>query len=82
MAIVRINEIRKMTVDELQDKLIQLRMELSRELAAKRVPGKTFNAGKLKDFRRAIAKVLTVINANKKKEKKAKPANKKSSRKN
>jgi len=42
----------------------------------------THNAGKLKDFRRAIAKVLTVINANKKKEKKAKPANKKSSRKN
>lgn len=61
MAIIRKNDFAKLSAEELKDKLSQLRNELNRELGAKNVPGKKFNHGKVGEFRRTIARVLTKL---------------------
>lgn len=61
MAIIKKNDFEKLSAEELKDKLSQLRNELNRELGAKNVPGKKFNHGKVGEFRRTIARVLTKL---------------------
>ena len=58
MAILRSKEIWDMEVDEIQDKLVELRAELSKSAAA----GVIENPGKIRELKRTIARVLTILN--------------------
>ncbi|MEM2014942.1 MAG: 50S ribosomal protein L29 [Candidatus Methanomethylicia archaeon] len=60
MAIIRIEEIRKMTPEKRREKLIELKTELAkaRALAASGAPLE--NPKKIRELRKAIARILTV----------------------
>jgi large subunit ribosomal protein L29 len=53
-------EIRKMKPEDLDKKLSELRLELSKELSNIRMGRSVKNPGKIRELRRAIARILTV----------------------
>ncbi len=61
MAILRINEIRDMDNETIKNKLYQLRAELVKENTNSRRSGKDINTGRIKEIRKAIARLLTVL---------------------
>jgi large subunit ribosomal protein L29 len=66
MAILRIKEIKGMTGPEREKRLEELRAELTRARALKTGGGTVENPGRIREMRRAIARILTV-NAEEKK---------------
>lgn len=62
MAILRIEEIRSMSDEELRKKLQELRAELMKEKAVKASGGAVSNPGRMREIRRTIARILTVLN--------------------
>ena len=62
MAILRSKEIWDMEVDEIQDKLVELRAELSKNVYKSAAAGVNENPGKIKELKRTIARVLTILN--------------------
>ena len=62
MAILRSKEIWDMEVDEIQDKLVELRLELSKNVAKNASAGVVENPGKIRELKRTIARVLTILN--------------------
>ena len=62
MAILRSKEIWDMEVDEIQDKLIELRTELSKNVSKSAAAGVNENPGKIRELKRTIARVLTILN--------------------
>ncbi len=62
MAILRTSEIRDMSVEELKDKLEELRMELLRERSKATAVGVPENPGRVRELRRTIARIMTIIN--------------------
>ena len=62
MAILRSKEIWDMEVDEIQDKLVELRAELSKNVAKGASAGVIENPGKIRELKRTIARVLTILN--------------------
>ena len=62
MAILRSKEIWDMEVDEIQEKLIELRIELSKNVAKDAAAGVVENPGKVRELKRTIARVLTILN--------------------
>ena len=62
MAILRSKEIWDMEVDEIQDKLVELRAELSKNVSKNAAAGVNENPGKIRELRRTIARVLTILN--------------------
>jgi len=73
---VKIEDIRKLKPAELDKKLSELRLELSKEYGTVKMGRATKNPGKIKEVRRDIAKILTVKNQLKKSAKKEDKANK------
>jgi large subunit ribosomal protein L29 len=61
MAILRPNEIRGMSVDEMKAKLRELRAELARERAIAAAGGSLENPARIRELRRTIARVLTIL---------------------
>lgn len=61
MAILRMREIREMKPDERRRKLEELRTELSRLRAMVRAGGSIQNPGRIRELRRTIARILTVM---------------------
>lgn len=61
MAVLRINEIRDMDNDTIKNKLYQLKAELVKENTNSRRSGKDINTGRIKEIRKAIARLLTVL---------------------
>ena len=61
MAILRMREIREMTPDERRRKLEELQTELSRLRAMVRAGGSIQNPGRIRELRRTIARILTVM---------------------
>jgi len=61
MAILRMREIREMTSDERRKKLEELQTELSRLRAMVRAGGSIQNPGRIRELRRTIARILTVM---------------------
>ncbi len=55
-----IDEIRKMSDEELKKKLAELRLELSKELGFAKMKRPVKNPGKIRELRKAIARILTV----------------------
>ncbi len=63
MAIIRKSELKKMSAEELEKKLAELRMELLK-LNAQRAVGASVNPGRLRETKKTIARILTYLNLN------------------
>lgn len=57
---MKIQEIRKMKPENLDKKLSELRLELSKELGSVKMGRAVKNPGKIKQMRKSIAQILTV----------------------
>lgn len=62
MAILKPNEIRDMSVEEMKAELDELRSELARERAIAASGGSLEDPGRVSELRRTIARVLTILN--------------------
>jgi large subunit ribosomal protein L29 len=60
MAILRVDEIRKMNPDERLEEMDKLAMELIRERAVASAGGAPESPGKIKEIRRTIARIKTI----------------------
>jgi large subunit ribosomal protein L29 len=61
MAILRASEIRDMGMEDLKEKLEELRMELLRERSKATAVGVPENPGRVRELRRTIARILTIM---------------------
>jgi large subunit ribosomal protein L29 len=61
MAIVRRQELREMTVENLQSKLSEVEKELLRELGQRKTAGRPSNAGKYRELKRLRARIKTLL---------------------
>ncbi|WP_456471961.1 50S ribosomal protein L29 [Methanocaldococcus sp.] len=66
MAIIRKSELRAMSNEDLKNKLIELKRELLKERAHKMASGAPLNPGRMRELRRTIARILTILNERKK----------------
>lgn len=62
MAILKSKDIWEMDVDEIQNKLDELRAELSKNISKSSASGIIENPGKVRELKRTIARVLTILN--------------------
>ncbi|MCD6502840.1 MAG: 50S ribosomal protein L29 [Euryarchaeota archaeon] len=69
---MRPDDIRRMSMEERLQKLEELRKELIRLRGQAKMGGAVQNAGKIKEVRRAIARILTIIREEQLKEEKMK----------
>lgn len=60
MVILRKEDIRDMSLDELDEKLLELRNELLRERSIIAAGGAPENPGRIKEIRRTIARMKTI----------------------
>ena len=58
MAILKMRKIREMDEKELDERLKELRMELTKEKGASEVGGTVKNPGKIKEMRKTIARIM------------------------
>jgi large subunit ribosomal protein L29 len=61
MAVIRVSELREMDVEVLKNKLAELKNELRVERGHIAGGGRATNPGRIKEIRRSIARVLTVL---------------------
>ena len=61
MAILRSNEIRDMSIDEMRSKLREFRSELTRERSVAAAGGSLENPARIRELRRTIARILTIM---------------------
>ena len=61
MAILRVEEVRKMNPAEKQEELDKLKLELIRERAIASAGGAPENPGRIKEIRRTIARIKTIM---------------------
>jgi large subunit ribosomal protein L29 len=57
---VKIKELRKMKTEDMDKKLSELRLEMSKELGNVRMGRAVKNPGKIKQMRKSIAQILTL----------------------
>ena len=60
MAILRAKEIRAMSLEELDEKIREMRDELSREKTIRASGGSIENPGRMKEIRRTLARLITI----------------------
>ncbi|AXV38275.1 MAG: 50S ribosomal protein L29 [Methanobacteriaceae archaeon] len=65
MVILRSKEIREMELDEIQKKLDELKAEHAKNVSKSSAAGVYEDPGKIKELKRTIARVLTIINEKK-----------------
>ncbi|ABR56966.1 50S ribosomal protein L29 [Methanococcus aeolicus] len=65
MAILRASEIREMSASELNDKLVEIKKELMKENSNKATGGAPSNPGKVKELKRTVARIKTIMNEKK-----------------
>jgi len=65
MAILRTEEIRDMSKDELKQEMTDLKKELVEERGQIEVGGFSENPGRIKEMKRTIARIKTVLNEEK-----------------
>ena len=61
MAILRSNEIWEMEIEEIQVKLIELKVELNKTVSKGAAAGVIDNPGQVRELKRTIARVLTIM---------------------
>jgi len=62
MAILRSKEIWEMEIEDIQEKLIELKAELAKNISKSSAAGVNENPGKIRELKRTIASVLTIMN--------------------
>jgi len=62
LPILRVSEIRKMSNEERERRLMELRTELMRARTIVKAGGALDNPSRIRELRRAIARILTVMN--------------------
>jgi len=62
MAILRSKEIWEMEIEDIQEKLIELKAELAKNISKSSAAGINENPGKIRELKRTIARVLTIMN--------------------
>ena len=67
MPILRVSEIRKMSDEERRRRLSELRAELMRAKTMVKAGGSLDNPSRIRELRRAIARILTVMNEERRK---------------
>jgi len=67
MSILKSREIRKMTEEEISKKMDELRLDLAKKKAQIFIGGAPENAGRIKEVKRTIARILTIRNEKKNK---------------
>lgn len=60
MAILKVKEAKELTDPELNKRLSEMRLELAKELGNVRMGRPVKNPGKIKELRRAIARIMSV----------------------
>jgi len=66
MPILRVSEIRKMSNEEREKRLTELRAELARMRTMVKAGGAVDNPSRIRELKRTIARILTVINEERK----------------
>jgi large subunit ribosomal protein L29 len=61
MAILRSKDIWEMEIEDIQEKLIELKAELAKNISKSSAAGVNENPGKIKELKRTIARVLTIM---------------------
>ncbi|MBP2143017.1 large subunit ribosomal protein L29 [Methanococcus voltae] len=61
MAILKANEIRELSLEEMQEKIVEMKKELMKEGVNKATGGSPSNPGKIQALKRTIARVLTIM---------------------
>ncbi len=61
MAILRAEEIREMSREQMEEKLSELQRELFAEMAKKASGGSLENPGRVREIRRTIARIKTIM---------------------
>jgi len=61
MAIIRAEELRSMNLEEMFEKLKEFRGELARARATAAAGGSLDNPARMRELKRAIARILTII---------------------
>ncbi len=69
MAIIRKRDLKNMTSGDVDKKLAELKMELSKQLGSVEIGGTVKSPGKIKEIRKTIARLLTIKSQMIKKEK-------------
>ena len=67
MPILRVSEIRKMSDEERRRRLSELRAELMRAKTMVKAGGSLENPSRIRELRRTIARILTVMNEERRK---------------
>ena len=62
MAILRSKEIWEMEIEDIQEKLIELKAELAKNISKSSAAGVNENPGKIRELKKTIARVLTIMN--------------------
>jgi len=65
MAILKASEIREMSIQEMKEKIVELKKELMKENVNKAIGGAPSNPGRVKELKRTIARILTIMNEKK-----------------
>jgi large subunit ribosomal protein L29 len=61
MAILRSKEIWEMEIEDIQEKLDELKSELAKNISKSAAAGINENPGKIRELKRTIARVITII---------------------
>lgn len=68
MAILRPKKIREMSAKERDEKLSELRLEISKDTASSKVGGTVKSPGRINEVKKTIARILTIKNQKESKE--------------
>lgn len=69
MAIIKKSKLRELSDSELEAKLFEFQKELNSERGMLATGGRTSNPGKMRELRRSVARILTILNERKMKAK-------------
>ncbi|MCL2114889.1 MAG: 50S ribosomal protein L29 [Methanobrevibacter sp.] len=61
MAVLRSKEIWEMEIEDIQEKLTELKAELAKNISKSSAAGVNENPGKIRELKRTIARVLTIM---------------------
>ena len=61
MAIIKKKQLKELGNEDMQKKISELELEISRETAAKHTSGRPANAGKLREAKRLRARIKTLL---------------------
>lgn len=65
MSILKPKKIREMNENDISEKMRELKLELSKEIAASKVGGRVKSPGRIREIRRTIARIKTIENEKK-----------------